>query len=238
MPRAVISGRRDVGGGLLQISLDVDEATARTYTAPGQYIQVLTATDSGYFVLAGDVGARPWELLVRNAGSAADLLASRAIGAAVQVSDPLGAGFPQAVAHPGPLVVAVVASALGVARALVDARIDRDAADSTYVYVGVRAAADVPLAEQVASWSERGAHVVLCLSREELVHHREMLPRAERAEGYVQVAIRRALAASRFASGDALVVAAGPPGMLEDLRGVVATAAAHGERVGLLTNVG
>jgi len=233
MPRAVVSARRDAGGGLFLVALDVDAELARAYVAPGQYVAVRGERESGYFVLASDVGARPWELLVRNAGSAADLLVSRDLGTTVDVSLPLGAGFPREGATGRPLVVAVVASALGVARALVDARIADGAAGDTHLLVGVRAATDVPLVEEVASWAERGVDVVLCLSREELEHHREILPRAARLPGYVQQVLARGLEGGRFpgAAARALVVAAGPESMLADLRTLAASRALE-----LLTN--
>jgi NAD(P)H-flavin reductase len=235
MPRAVLTARRDVGGGLMLASLDVDDEAAAKYTSPGQYVQVLAQNESAYFVLASDVRTRPWQILVRNAGDAAAHLYSLDLGAAVEVNGPLGRGFPEERWQNRPLVVAVVASALGVARALVDARIAEGLATSTWFYIGVRAAADVPLADEVTAWRERGVHVVLCLSREELEHHKELLPLAAREPGYVQAVIGRAAADARLPDG-ALVVAAGPAGMLADLRAVVTAAGAA--KLELLTNVG
>lgn len=227
MPIAVLSARRDAGGGLLLVALDVDPELARAYTAPGQYVEVTTPAGRGYFVLGGAVGRSPWELLVKNAGDAADALFSLPFGSAVDVAGPMGAGFPVAHAESRAVLVAVVGSALAVARPVMALRIAEGAARKTFLFLGLRAATDLPIADEVAAWSEEGVHVVLCLSRSELEHHAEVLPRAQRVAGYVQLAVAHAVEAGSVPPG-ALVVAAGPDGMLADLRAfAVSHAAVH-----------
>jgi NAD(P)H-flavin reductase len=71
----------------------------------------------------------------------------------------------------------------------------------------------------VEAWAERGARVVLCLSRAELEHHRDLVPAAERVSGYVQHALSRAIGAGTVGAGS-LVVAAGPASMLQAVRGL------------------
>jgi len=237
MTLARIRERRDAGGGLLLVTLDVDEVAAARYVSPGQYVEVSATSERGYFALASGVGHRPWELLVRNAGQAAALLVEQPLGTEVTLSSPLGSGFPRAREPHRPLVVGVVASALGVARPIMNARLAaREAGTSdapTLLFLGLRAADQVPLAEEVASWSARGAEVVLCLSRAELPQHRELLPGARREEGWVQRVIARAIEGAELPRG-ALVVAAGPGAMLSDLREL---AGLHAGSVEILTNV-
>jgi NAD(P)H-flavin reductase len=218
LPNAVLSGRRDAGGGLLLIGLDVDSALARAYAAPGQYIELQTPRGKGFFVLAGELGAPTWELLVRNAGDAADVLVNAPVGTSFEVTPPLGDGFPAERATGRQLVVAVVGSALAVARPLVARRSREGAAARTHVYIGARSAADVPLPEEVEGWAQAGVEVVLCLSREELEHDRTKLPFARRAAGYVQDVVARDVAGGRLHG--ALVFAAGPAAMLEAVRGL------------------
>jgi len=239
MPTAVLSARSDAGGGLLSVVLDVDPALARAYTAPGQYVEVITHADRGYFVLAGPVGRTPWELLVKNAGGVADALASLPLGSTVDLAGPMGAGFDLAHVAARPVVVAVVGSALAVARPVVAARIAEGAARSTFLFLGLRAPTDLPIAAEVSAWSEQGVTVVLCLSRGELDHHPEILPRATRAVGYVQDALARAVDAGAVPPG-ALVLVAGPDAMLAAMR---AYATAHSAAnpsaapIEILTNV-
>lgn len=227
MPTALLSARRDAGGGLMLVALDVDTELARAYTAPGQYVEVTTAAGRGYFVLGGNIGESPWELLVKNAGDAADALVSLPFGSAVAIEGPKGAGFPVARADSRAVVVAVVGSALAVARPVMHLRIAEGAARSTFLFLGLRAPRDLPIAAEVAGWSEHGVTVVLCLSRSELEHDVAVLPNAQRAAGYVQLAVARAVEAGVVPPG-ALVVAAGPEAMLREMRAFAAShAAAH-----------
>jgi anaerobic sulfite reductase subunit B len=234
MPSAVLSSRRDAGGGLLLVALAVDEALASAYVAPGQYVKVTLPGASGYFVLASQVGTSPWELLVKNAGDAADALTTLPLGSTLALDGPLGKGFPGSLASSRAVVVAVVGSALGVARAVVEARIAEGAARATSVFVGVRAPTDLPIEAELAAWCAHGVDVVLCLSRAELAHHPEVLPRARRASGYVQRALASAVEAAEIPVG-ALVVVAGPSAMLSEMRALADAAPAA--RLEVMTNV-
>lgn len=218
MSSAVLSARADAGNGLLLVGLDVAPELARAYARPGQYIEVKTPRGNGYFVLAGLPSATRWELLVRNAGEAADALHVLPLGEALDVSSPLGLGFPIDEAEDRPLVVAVVGSALAVARPIMEVRLAADKASSTYLYLGVRAARDVPLMDEVDAWIRAGVHVVLCLSKAELDHDRAVLSRASRRPGYVQHVLEKAFEDEEFRE-NALVVAAGSEAMLGELRG-------------------
>ncbi len=222
MSTAVLSARSDAGGGLLLVALDVDPERAGAYTAPGQYVEVRAGSARGFFVLASQVGETPWELLVKNAGDAADALVSLPFGTAVEVKGPMGKGFAVARVVDRPVVVAVVGSALAVARPVLATRIAEGVADNTFLFLGLRAPTDLPIADEVAAWSERGVNVVLCLSRAELEHHPEVLPKAKRAAGYVQVAVARAVEAGVLPPG-ALAVVAGPDAMLADMRALSRT---------------
>ncbi|HEY8079825.1 MAG TPA: hypothetical protein VIF62_37095, partial [Labilithrix sp.] len=184
----------------------------------------------GYFVLAGDVGASRWELLVRNAGDAADALWSLPIGSTVEASAPLGLGFPIERARGAPLAVVAVGTALAVARPVMRQRIAEGDAARTWVFLGVRAPEDLPLAEEIEAWAERGAHVTLCISRGDAARDAHRIPRAERASGYVQDVVARVV--SRLPE-KTLIVAAGPEPMLDAMR---ALAASH-PTVEVVTNV-
>jgi NAD(P)H-flavin reductase len=217
MTSAILSARHDAGGGLLLVSLDVSADVARAYATPGQYIEVRTESGKGYFVLASEVGATPWQLLVKNAGGAADALTTLPLGTTFEIAGPLGAGFSAPRMESRHVAVAVVGSALGVARPVLARRIREGAAASTHLFLGVRAPTDVPIAREVDAWSAEGVHVVLCLSRGELEHRPEVVPLARRAAGYVQHALSRALAAGEVPHGT-LVIAAGPDAMLAEMR--------------------
>jgi NAD(P)H-flavin reductase len=227
---AVLASRQSAGGELLLVGLDVPDEAARGYTAPGQYTEVKAERGNGYFVLAGDVGAARWELLVRNAGDAADALVSLPLGSVVEASAPLGLGFPLDRVRGKPLAVAAVGTALAVARPVLRRRIVEGDAVHTWVFLGVRAPEDVPLQGEVEEWAERGAHVMLCISRGDPKRDPMRIPRAARAPGYVQTVVGTAV--DGLPPGT-LVVAAGPEAMLGAMREI---GAAH-PTVEVVTNV-
>jgi NAD(P)H-flavin reductase len=216
MVTAVLSTRRDVGGGVLLIGLRPPPEIATRYKAPGQYVEVLTDSGAGFFVLAGELDASEWELLVRNSGGAADALANGPLGSTVEVSAPLGQGFPIELARGRRLGIAVAGSAVGAARPIMHARMASGEASSTEVFVGARSARDVPLSGEIETWIRAGARVVLCLSRSELDHDRTVLAGAERVAGYVQRAVAKLIDSPELPN--AVVFAAGPEAMLAELR--------------------
>lgn len=236
MSRAAITSRRDAGGGLSLVTLEPEEGAAGRYLAAGQYLEVQAPPhDHGYFALASHVGTRSWELLVRNTGGVSELLTTSALGTVLDIAGPLGSGFPVDRWRGRPLVVAVVASAVGVARGLLAQRLAEADAAPTTVMIGVRAAVDVPLADEVDGWSARGIGVELCLSRDELDHHRAVLPRARRAAGWVQTVLAHRVEEGRIPAG-AVVCAAGPAGMLGDLVALADREVAGGARLDVLVN--
>jgi hypothetical protein len=88
----------------------------------------------------------------------------------------------------------------------------------------VRAPADLPVQDEIEAWAEQ-AHVTLCLSRAALDASPEVVPRAARTTGYVQLALARALRpgdALAKVAAPLLVFAAGPAAMLEDVRALAA----------------
>jgi NAD(P)H-flavin reductase len=121
------------------------------------------------------------------------------------------------------VAVAVVGSAISVARPLVRQRVRDGAAELTHLFLGLRSSSDLPLPHEVRSWAQQGVRVVLCLSGPlgpssgEALPQPELLPEARRAGTYVQQALGAALEAGEVPAG-ALVVAAGPDAMLADLR--------------------
>lgn len=217
MAGAVLASRRDAGGALYLLGMDVGKPHASAYDSPGQYVEISTPRGNGYFVLSGPLGASRWEFLVRDAGEAAAFLIGLPLGAEVNVSLPLGKGFPMDRAVGKELVVALVGSAVSVARPIVSRRVAENDASRTTVFVGVRAPRDVPLAEEVEAWTDRGVRVVMCLSRSTAEDDTHVVSRAERQRGYVQAVLAREVD-SRALPHRTMVFAAGPEGMLNDLR--------------------
>jgi NAD(P)H-flavin reductase len=152
-------------------------------------------------------------------------------GTAFDVVGPLGQGFPIAQARGRPLVVAVAGSALAATQPLLRERIARREGSATSVYIGVRAVSELALAHEVAGWVHAGARVVLCLSRGELDSAGDHLADARRARGYVQNVLANDVVEGLV---DGVVFAAGPAGMLAELRTLAAN---HGQKLEVITNV-
>jgi len=196
------------------------------FAAPGQYVEARTAKGDGFFVLASDVGAMPWELLVRDTGGASEVLATAPLGATIELTGPLGRGFPMDQAAGRDLIIAVVGSALAAARPMVRHRLATAERASTTLYIGARTARDIPLLDEIDLWShaahleKAGANdvtVVLCLSGPAaLSNDMEVLPHVLRRSGYVQAVLAADITYARVKGG--LVFAAGPEAMLMDLR--------------------
>lgn len=232
---AVLTKRRGSGASLSLVTLTPPFDHAMAYRAPGQYIEIRAGV-SGYFVLAGNIGEPSWELLVRTNGGASDALTGSPEGTVFDVVGPLGRGFPMERARGRRLVVAVAGSALAVTRPILRARIAQREARSTTVYIGARTAEDVALASEVAGWAHAGARVMLCLSRPEL-DDSSLLAEARRETGYVQAVLAEHVAEGRITDG--LVFAAGPSGMLEELRALPrkAVRGAGSAELEVITNV-
>jgi NAD(P)H-flavin reductase len=203
------------------VTLTPPSSFADAYRSPGQYIQVRTDSGSGYFVLAGECHAPSWEILVRNNGEASIDLIGAPEGTVIGATTALGKGFPLQRARGRGLVIAVVGSALSVARPLMRDRVAHREAPLTSIFVGVRSSREIPLVDEVAGWAHAGARLVLCLSRHP-DDDPSILPEAARAQGYVQAVVQTEIEAGRLGSqtDGHVVFSAGPAGMLEAMRGL------------------
>jgi len=203
--------RRDAGGRLTLVELDVSPDLAASYRAPGQYLALELPAKRSYLALAGDPQAARWTLLVRQGAEAGDAIEALPIGASVELSGALGSGFPLPLAAGRRLIIVATGGALAAVRPVIRARIAAGMAASTEVLLGVRSRVDVPLSEEVESTRAEGVALTLCCSREAVEE-----PGA--TTGYVQAALLRCAAAEPSLRSGALVFAAGSPAMIAAVR--------------------
>jgi NAD(P)H-flavin reductase len=112
-------------------------------------------------------------------------------------------------------LVGVVGSAVAVARPIVRRRQREGLGDATRVYLGVRSSADVPIERELEEWARAGARVTLCLSRS------NGAPSALAVRpGWVQQVLAEDVRAGQLP--DAVVFAAGPKAMLDEVRALAA----------------
>lgn len=209
---ARLLSRRDVGGELSLVALDVDALHQASFVTPGQYAELTIDGKSGYFALASTMLAAPWELVVKDSGDASRALLTSPIGTQLRLTSALGDGFPVHLAEQKPAVVAVTGSAVSVLRPLLAHREARGDLARTYVFVGVRDVAHTPLATELTVWARKGAHFWLSTSRAA----GEALAGVCVAAGYVQNALDAAVAAGDVPRG-AIGFVAGHEEMLKSV---------------------
>lgn len=221
---AKLVSRSSAGGGMTLIALEPAPEVAATYASPGQYVEVRTQGQTGYFVLAGMPGQLPWELVMRAGGGASDVLVVAPAGMDVECTAAIGEGFPMAAAHGRPLLVALSGTGVAAGRPLVGRRIADGDASRTQVWLGVRTHGELPLASDLGAWQAAGTKVVVCVSQAA-----DAGDDPDVARGYVQDVI-----ASRVAPGslaDAYVFAVGVASMVEALRALAPRLGMPAERV-------
>lgn len=212
---ARVRGQEDAGGGLVLVTVEPSDEVRASYVLPGQYVSVRAGhvgkAPAGFFVLASDVGARNWQLLIRPGGAAADGILAVRVGGRLETTRAQGRGFPCDEARGRSLLLAATGSGIAAVRPVVSRRLHDHDAHRTEVLLGVRTRADLPLSEELAAWREKGVRVTVCLSRETVS--------AEEARGfaggYVQD-VARASTALQHQGG--MIFAAGVKGMIEGIR--------------------
>lgn len=225
---ARLAERSPAGGGLTVIVVDAPEVATASYRSPGQYVEVRAgdAGEAGYFVLASEPGARPWELIMRSGGGASDVLLVAPLGTDILVTAAIGAGFPLERARGAPLVVALGGTGIAAGRPIVRRRIRDGDAERTTVLVGARTRAEVALESDLREWSAARVAVTVCLSQPE-----GAAPSDGVVHGYVQDALRRLDPRPGVRT---LVFAVGPASMIAALRAAAPAAGIdHGD---VLTN--
>ncbi len=166
-----IAARAPEAEGQLRISLDVAPEPRARHRFPGQFIELVlgtSASERGYFALLNAPGeGSTFELLVRtdaaDGGDAAALLGALPIGASVPASGPLGSGFPLERIGKRSVRVVATGTAIAPARAAID-HLLRHRVEVLSLDYGVRSAAHVALASELARFSEAGVEVAVHFS--------------------------------------------------------------------------
>jgi NAD(P)H-flavin reductase len=197
---------------------------ARTYTSPGQYVEVRIQQQSGFFVLASEPGAAAWELVMRSGGGVSDVLLAAVPGIPIDVTEAIGAGFPMTDVRGRPLTLALAGTGIAAGPPIVRRRIlDGDAA-RTRVFAGIRARAELPMRSELEAWMGAGVSLLVCLSQGP--GPIEGIPFAQ---GYVQDVLRARSALS--GRSDCRVFAVGLPSMVAAIRDLARESGLSPERV-------
>lgn len=146
------------------VTFDVDPAWARGHRAPGQYCEIRLDGHTGFFAIAGPLGAPP-RFYVQDSGGSSTAMLGSPPGTVVELGPPSGAGYAldAALAHGGPIYALATGSGWYGLRPALWAL--AEAGRTARVYAGFRdpiAALDTPGQQALR---DRGFRVDVCLSR-------------------------------------------------------------------------
>ena len=198
---------------------------------PGQYVAVRLpeAEKPSYLALSSDPGSPHFEFLVRGGGRFADALRALVPGDTVEVSSPLGHGFPIDLARGSDVSIVGAGSGIAPLRPLVRKLLaERSGFGHVALVFGSRGPGHVPFRHDIAAWQAAGLEVHLVASRvgAHPAHAGNEEPWAGR-HGYVQDALLEiAPDLSR-----AHVFACGMPAMVAALRQAVGKLGGDPDRV-------
>ena len=207
--------REDAGGGLARVILDPGESLALSYTDPGQYVEVRAAGETGYFVLASEPRARPWELIMRAGGGVSDVLLVASPGDPLEITRAIGSGFPMGEARGRRLILALGGTGVAAALPILHRRMGDGDERLTTILVGLRNEDEIPIQRDLETWARRGVDVVVCLSQG---RRAPASGKVRLGRGYIQDILRELAAAEGGALRGSLVFAVGPTSMVTSLR--------------------
>jgi NAD(P)H-flavin reductase len=217
---ATLLGLESAGGGLTRVRVEPASDLYAGYRVPGQYVEMRAGGETGFFVLSGEPGERPWELVMRSGGGASDVVLVMKEGSPIELTSAIGQGFPLQAAGGHPLAVVLNGTGIAAAPPLVRWRVRHGDAARTRLFVGVRGLEELALQAELRRWSAEGVDVVVCHSQP--ADPAVVAPAGVHlAQGYVQDVVRARLAAAssgRPTLDGGHVFAVGSSSMIDGLR--------------------
>jgi NAD(P)H-flavin reductase len=209
LARAVLEATWSETPGLQAFALKTTELS-RCYEVPGQYVRVTLAPDVSAFLAIANAPGTPYlELLVNSQTRVGTVLAALGVGASVEVSHPMGAGFPLRNGVGRDLLLLACGSAMAPMRACIQYVLARRADyGSVRLYYGTREPC-FAYGHEHHYWSTKGVELVRVVSS--ATAHWPGL------RGHVQQALE--LEPPRLSN--AVVYACGMPAMLEGVASVL-----------------
>jgi NAD(P)H-flavin reductase len=206
-----VASNRAAAEELRLVGIDAPADLRAKLRVPGQYVLAGRARGPhAFFVLCSPVDSTgPWEILVRAGAPAADAIGALSEGTSLEVSAPLGAGFPmeRVFAHERDVLLVCAGSGIAALLPVLHAlRARRGRLDGVRLLQGVQTRAHAAFRAEIDRFCEAGLAAKLCVTRED--------PPEDAVRGHVQDALR----AHGAPLADALVLAAGPFALIQTLR--------------------
>jgi len=193
--------------------LDDRDALVESYRTAGQYVlvRVDAVEETGFFAMARAPGqlADGLEILVKLQGQVAESLAALQPGDVLQMSDPIGMGYPLERASGCDVLVLAAGSGIAPVRAALEVLLsERDEYGWIRLYYGQARSQELAFSEWLAALPARGVEVHKVISQDE--------PGPDEDRGYVQAV---ADVDANFAAPRRLaVIVCGMPAMERDVR--------------------
>ncbi|BDG08768.1 ferredoxin reductase domain-containing protein [Anaeromyxobacter paludicola] len=225
-PAAVVAAH-DETAALRAVSLQLPPALARSHERPGQVVKLRAPSGESYFALASAPRADGRvDLLVKRGGRVADaVVAAAAPGALLDVSPPIGKGFPVEEARGRDVLLFAAGSGIAPIRAVVQHLVSRRAeVRRVTLFYGQRHGSEFAYVREHLDWERAGVRVVLCPSGED-----DAWPGLR---GRVQE-VARTLAFGGSAPGESVAFVSGMTSMVDDVRATLAEAGVPPGRVHL-----
>jgi sulfhydrogenase subunit gamma (sulfur reductase) len=200
---------------------------ARAHVVPGQVVKVRAPSGEAYFALASAPSADGLaDLLVKRGGRIADeVVAAATPGTSLELTAPVGNGFPIAEAEGRDVLLFAAGSGIAPVRALVQHLVrHRDRHGRITLFYGQRRGGDFAYRREHLDWERRGVRVVLCPSGADDAW--------QGVRGWVQE-VARSLAFGGVPPGDSVAFVCGMSAMVSDVRATLAEAGVPPERVHL-----
>jgi NAD(P)H-flavin reductase len=164
-PVPILAAREETAAmHLFQLGLPAEVAAG--YTTPGQFVKARAGAAEGFFALASAPDHGHAEILVKRGGAVADALCELGSGDEIEVSAPIGKGFPVSEARGRGVILCGAGSGIAPLRAVVQHVVARrDEFGPVTLFHGQRASEDFAFAREHEAWASARISVVTVCSR-------------------------------------------------------------------------
>ena len=207
---------------LVHLSVMAPPEFLKVYSHPGQYVQIaIEGMKPSFFAIANGPSSERLEFLIKRGSPAADVIAAKKAGDALQVSAPTGKGYPLVHAQGRDVFVIGVGSGMAPLRALMHTIMARrtDFAHIHFLY-GARQAQLIPYFREIEAWKSAGVHATCVCSKGDA----ESWPGEK---GYVQDFLRSA----RPDAANAVAYVCGMKPMVEGVKAALSELGLSPERI-------
>ncbi|MEO7994462.1 MAG: hypothetical protein ABI743_08685 [bacterium] len=172
------------GQTLLRLAAPLSVLVA--HTAPGQYVKVRRGdAKPAYIVLANTPGSTVLELLIKEASPLTAELRTLPAGETIEISAPLGKGFPTDSAPGRDVFFLAAGTGIAAIRPVLQTMLlDRERYGTLHVLYGERTPEHFAFMDEWGRWQDSGVHCYRCVSRDEAMT-------TECLAGYVQDVLRK-----------------------------------------------